>query len=214
MNWTYIISQKSKAALALGIIFILLLGTSLVDYRHRSTLKSSFSSFYKDRLLAESYIYEISGIFHQKQLLLGSSSALSQLGTEMSSLNLSLENVLQAYEETKLTEQEAFYFHNLQSDVEALMIIEGKYEIQPNDQHLHQMKAQYIQIVEKLDKLSEIQLAEGQNILESSNRIFATKYLTSQLEFGVLVVIGLLIQALIFASRSITPKFPQQSSLN
>lgn len=217
MNWTYIIEQKSKAALALGITFLLMLGTNLLDTQHANELKSSFSSFYKDRLLVEGYIYEMSGLMHQKEMNLKTANILNNADwkDKNGSINSSMNSLMQDYQKTKLTELEALHFESLQEEFVQLTLLEQQASQNlDNDGLMTEITAQYHQISMSLDNLSQIQIAEGQNILNNSNRIFASEYLTSKLEFGVLIIIGLILQALVFASKTIMPKFPQQSSLN
>ncbi|MEQ9306452.1 MAG: MCP four helix bundle domain-containing protein, partial [Marinoscillum sp.] len=209
--------QKSNAALALGIIFILMLGTNMLDTQHANELKSSFSSFYKDRLLVEGYIYEMSGLMHQKEMNLKSANISNNADwkDKNGSINSSMNSLMEDYEKTKLTELEVLHFDNLRQEFAQLTSLEQ--QASPNLHNAGLMKeisAQYHQISMSLDNLSQIQISEGQNILNNSNRIFASEYLTSQLEFGVLIIIGLILQALVFASKTIMPKFPQQSSLN
>ncbi|MBZ0247798.1 MAG: hypothetical protein K8H85_17780, partial [Cyclobacteriaceae bacterium] len=65
-----------------------------------------------------------------------------------------------------------------------------------------------------LNQLSKIQVSEGRLLKEQSKKIAAGSTLLSQLELVVLIGIGMLIQILIFTSRSALPKSPQQFGLN
>ncbi|MEQ8470397.1 MAG: MCP four helix bundle domain-containing protein [Marinoscillum sp.] len=218
MKWIYIINQKTKASFALGTIFILILMTNLADSRHASELKSSFSSFYKDRLIVEGYIYEMSSLMHEKEIIFKSelARAKSPLTERNQEINSSMNQLMKDYEETKLTESETLHFDNLKKEFARLADSEVVFgETSERSVHTQQQIILHHQKISKsLDELSGIQLSEGQNILDKSNRIFASDYITSKFEIGVLFIIGLIIQALIFSSRSFTSKFPQQSSLN
>ena len=70
MNWTYTISNKFKAALALATVIILVISTNRLDHNHFERLQESFNSVYEDRLVAEKYLFELSRQFQTKTSLI------------------------------------------------------------------------------------------------------------------------------------------------
>jgi len=65
-----------------------------------------------------------------------------------------------------------------------------------------------------LEALAKIQLTEGKRLITESEKVIHQSNTTFRLELAVLIIIGLIIQALIFTSKSLKPKFNQKSNLN
>ena len=217
MKWIYLIAEKIKLAFALGFVFLLVIVTNMINKSHFSELQESFISIYEDRLLVENYIYKISGYLESKKVLFDSNQ------TERSSvfringiLNDSIQQLIADYEETKFTEAESLYFSRFKSGFEGLLQIEGNYLMKmPGSSHPPEIiMEKYHTLSVNLDKLSEIQLSESRRMLDNSLRIIGSSNLTSRIEIVILIVIGLIIQALIFASKSLKPKIVQKSRLN
>ncbi len=59
MKWIYHIKQKMQVAFLLGIIIFVVFGNHVMESRNVTELSGSFSSVYEDRLLVESYIYNL-----------------------------------------------------------------------------------------------------------------------------------------------------------
>jgi hypothetical protein len=75
MKWAFTIRQKAKAALILGVVFMLILTKNWLDERNVAKLGISFASVYEDRLVVESYIYQLSDRLYQKKSLLDNCSS-------------------------------------------------------------------------------------------------------------------------------------------
>ncbi|MBX2844284.1 MAG: MCP four helix bundle domain-containing protein [Flammeovirgaceae bacterium] len=217
MNWTYIIKQKTKAAIALGVVFLLVIGTNLLDKKYFSDLQDSFSSMYEDRLMAEIYIYQFSHLFYKKKILTESLSDSSNINFLKKNpiLNDSISTLLNLYEGTKLTEKEAEIFKGLKAEINELLMLESSIESNSDAQKL-ESKNELIHnnISYSLNGLSEIQHTEGKQLINNSKQIIASNSITSQLEMGILIVIGLIMQALVFSSKSIISKISQNNNLN
>ena len=216
MKWTYIIKQKTKVATVLAVIFGLMLLTNRIDKGYFSELQASFASVYQDRLLVESYIYQLSGLLHQKRELMDEPGELGREEVQLrrKNLNDSIESLVASYGQTQLTPTEARLFDDLQQQLAHLQVSEARYRIRDRVEHRKDIERLYQKLFINLDGLSAIQLSETKNILANSNRIIASSEATSQLEIGILIVVGLIIQALVLASKSEMPRFPQNSSLN
>lgn len=206
--------------MALGIVFLLIFSTNILDKQYFSELQDSFSSVYKDRLLVESYVYRLSNQLHKKKLILNdlNGSNKQEVKQKNKKLDDSIDALIKQYETTRLTRLEAEFFADLKSSLSSLYRLESNYINKgvdnPTDNLYSLIEAQHQRLSTDLDQLSEIQLSESKNIIDKSNRIIAASNLTSQFEICMLIIMGLIIQALIFTSKSISSKFPQSSSLN
>ena len=205
MKWTYIIQQKMRAATVLAIVFGLILITNRLEKSYFSELQTAFTSVYQDRLVVESYIYQLAGLLHRKKELTDESGREEK--TE--NLNDAIESLVASYEQTQLTPTEARLFDDLQQQLAHLQVLEARYETERGN-----TAGQYQQLFATLDGLSAVQLTETKNIVADSNRIVASSEATSQLEISILIVVGLIVQAMILASKSRFPRFSQDSNLN
>lgn len=223
MRWSYSLQQKTKITFWSALILILIFAKNWIDKNNVTALDTTFSSVYEDRLMAESYIFRLSEHLYQKELLLSSEGTKQKstlLSNHLNQHNKSINSLILDYEKTQLTKDESFYFSQLKQNLDALERLE-KASIQSIENH-HiaiseipaQMEEQFKVASYNLNKLSKIQIAEGKLLKDQSSRIVAGSTLLSQFELVVIVGLAILIQILIFASRSTLPKTPQQYQLN
>jgi hypothetical protein len=215
MKWTYVVEQKLKLATVLVIVFGLIFSINRMDKTYFSELQNSFTSLYQDRLLAESYIYQLSGLLFQKKVLDSSDERINEEWQQKQLLlNDSLNTLIADYGETKLTEAEAHLFAEFQQGIFSLKVLENQYRHEASVSSQQKLAVQYQALTSLLDRLSRIQLTETANIVARSNQVIASSNTISRLEICLLIVIGLLAQALIFASKSEVPRFSQNYRLN
>ncbi|CAN0603136.1 unnamed protein product, partial [Ectocarpus sp. 12 AP-2014] len=60
--------QRISVGLVLAIAFLLVLGSNRLNKRHFSTIQNTVNSVYKDRVVVQNLIYELSTTFHKKEL--------------------------------------------------------------------------------------------------------------------------------------------------
>ena len=219
MKWAFTIRQKSKAALILGVVFLLILGKNWYDERKVAELGHSFASVYEDRLVVEAYIYQLSDHLYQKKSMLDNCSRqenLVPLQVRIKEHNQAIGNLLHNYEKTKLTSSETTYFAAFKNEVTAIEMLEKTYLTRlTSDPELKTgLDKRYAIAVKNLHQLSGIQVAEGKLLNDKSKQIIAGSSILTQFELAVLIGIGLLIQGLIFAAKSTVPKKLQNYSLN
>ena len=221
MKWAFTIQQKSKAALILGVVFLLVFAKNWYDERKVAELGNSFASVYEDRLVVEGYIYQLSDHLYQKKFMLDNCSSqenLNNLQAKIGERNAEINNLLLNYEKTRLTEQETVYFSELKAHITGIEELENKYFVATGKVSANAkvaMNETYRSASANLHQLSGIQLAEGKMLSEHSKKMVAGSSLLTQFELAILIGVGLLIQGLIFAAKSAKPKKPQQHfSLN
>lgn len=219
MKWAYSIQQKLRAATILAVLFLLVFAKNLIDKNNLSELKTSFSSVYEDRLLVENYIYQISSHLYQKENLIEHFDGLDAGGSlqALKSHNAAIDALLVDYEKTRFTEAEISFFHDLKQNLHEIRNLEGAYLhtfASPLSPIYQQLETRFQEANKNLQHLSSIQIAEGKQLTESSQKIMASSTLLSQFELVLIIVVGLIIQALVFASRSVQAKLPQDAELN
>jgi hypothetical protein len=219
MKWIYVIQQKAQVAFLLAIILLGVFFKNVLDRNNVSELGDSFSSVYEDRLLVESYIYKLSDHLYQKQLLVDQCSQqndVNQLTAKMAGHNLAIRALIHEYEKTKLTTEESKFFDAFKNNINELLTLENQYlkmewNMEAPNTSLDQ---QFLTATQNLGQLSSIQIAEGKSMADQSKRIVAGSSILTQFELAMIMVIGLIIQALIFASSSLTPNIIQKHQLN
>lgn len=221
MKWTYSIRHKITAATLMAVVLGLILLNNLVERRHFKQLEESFSSMYNDRLLAESYLFQLYDNLQKKQELLEKVNTAGLTGSHKAGLNYLTSNrkaIISKYEETYLTKEEAVEFDNLKKMLEDIDELD-KSLLQSDDQQqlsgfISKNEEVSSHIFNTLSALSNIQTSEGESIKNKSEKIFLGSISTSHLEMAIIIVIAIIIQALIFSSKTLRTQSKQNPSLN
>lgn len=220
MKWIYIIEHKLKAALCLGIILFVVLWNNIGESNKMIKLGESFNTIYDDRLMAENYIYQMSELLHQGQLLLPENIdniQKPQFAIQFSQILNQLKPIISLYENTVLTHKESVLFVSLKNDISRLedeMVTLTLLKNVQKQKNAHQINFTIENSLKTLSGMSEIQVVVGKELREQSEASIKSSVISAQFEVALLVVIALIIQALIFASKSVQTKFQQQSHLN
>lgn len=222
MKWAYRIRRKITTALLLAAIFVIMFTKNILDNNYVSQLGSSFSSVYEDRLLVESYIYELSDHLFRKKIMIDTCSSQAtarHIRPLINSHNEAINRIILHYEKTKLTEAESFAFAEFKENVRNITELEAQYLGNPDDgsevSHASALiGTQFNQASENLRQLSRIQISEGKMLNDHSKKIIAGSSILTQFEIGIMVIIGLVILVLIFESKSVFPVNLHNQSLN
>jgi hypothetical protein len=216
MKWTYSIRQKMTAALLLGLVFVLVFIKNRMDSSNVSSLGSSFSSVYEDRLVVEMYIYELSNLLYQKKMLLDNCEG-SYEAARIGDFHSSIREIVGAYGKTVLTEEEAVLFDSLKRSLQELALHEQSLMSKPfagEARDIEQIDRSFASATNYLKGLSDIQIEVGKSMNERSKRLVASNSLLTHFEMVLLILIGIIIQSLIFASRTIATRFPDAPGMN
>ena len=212
MRWTFYVPQKMKIALSMAFVILLVLATNFLNKLHFNELQDSFNSVYKDRLMAEIYIYDMTMLLNEKKSLSNDSTSISH--AIQKPVNDSIQQIIRAYENTFLTQEEGIYFDKLKDVFDKTVRVEKTFATQGDSIDLPLLKGQYREFQLHLSELSEVQRKEGKRLIDESRKIVATSRLTLQLELVILIVIGVIIQILIFSAKPVVPRFKQNANLN
>lgn len=211
MKWTYYVGQKVKVAVALAIVLGLVILTNIADREYFSNLHASFATVYKDRLVVEDYILQLSDVLHARQLQLFNIN--SDVGQQTLYHN-EIEKVLADYEKTVFTERGSVVFSEFKEELEVLNKLERTYYANQDSLLLRAITRSHDDLSKSLALLSKIQIDEGRNQIKRSEEIVASSYFLSRIELVVIIVAGLIVQMLVMSSRSVTSRFPQNSQMN
>lgn len=204
MKWTFFIKHKLAAAALLGTVIALVLVNNISEQKSSDELNETFSSLYEDRLLAESYILTMYSDLHKMD-------EISERQTDARYALLPLVNdinrTVELYRATKLTPKEETEFN-------AFVALVRDVNSSAKNGDLSACRTCVAQSLDKLSSLSEIQVAEGTRLNNNSQRIYSEHTSSAQFELAMLVVIGVLIQALIFTTKTIQQAGKPKINLN
>ena len=130
MKWPYQIRGKLKISLLLTGLICMILINNLRERSQSRELREVFESLYQDRLIAESYILQLSDELHAIHLFLESNP-----GQQESLLNSHWQKIEQInlnYLETQLTQEEKNHFDRFEKMTWDISLgIQNKKNIQP-----------------------------------------------------------------------------------
>ncbi len=209
MKWTYSFQHKLTASLVLFMVIVLVMFTNMRERTHASQINEAISTIYNDRLMVESYIFQFAEHLHQVIDVLDNPE-LSDKDKQGQAVEpvLKMKTLNHAYSETRLTpdEEVAFRKFTLLSHCIENHIASGRFD----DGKKVSRKALLV-----LNQLSAIQVKEAKLQLTHAQKLFSSTNLTARFEMGVLIIAALLIQALVFASRTLqVNRLTQHSGLN
>ncbi|MEO7992028.1 MAG: MCP four helix bundle domain-containing protein [Chryseolinea sp.] len=208
MKWTYSIQNKMVASGALFTLCLLVLFSNYVDRDHTSNVKKSISTLYEDRLIVEDYILKITiNVYEIKQVLNSRDLEDGQSSNQIKPLLSEIDSLSNAYLKTKLTKTEDVKFA-------ALLKTLKEFKSSPSPDVQAKLKITDHALL-LLNELSSIQLEESKLIMKQAEHLYRSGKLTAQLAFAITIIILLVLQALVFTSKTITNgKQTSASNLN
>lgn len=157
-----------------------------MDYGYILRTQDTVNSVYDDRVVAQDYIYQLSGLFHQKERAIGERESF------LGSLNDSILGLMSRFEKTKLTRSESEFFIDLRKNYQELTLLEQKFSLQtyPRISTQKDIQMELMEIRQNLDDLEGVQFTEGAQMTKRSNHALGMNALLSKIELVFLVVIG------------------------
>ena len=204
MKWTQIIKNKILASAALLSLCLLVLASNYIDRKHTDDVKTTISTLYEDRLIAEVYILKMTtALYEIKEAIQIDVNALDKdkhIKNHISEINTTTD----AYLKTKFTKLETLKAKEL---MQILTSIETN-ALKNNTLTLKQID----KALDLLNELSAIQVAESKEIMSYAEKLYLAGKTSSQFVVALIVVILIVLQAIVFSSRTIIiknpPKFP------
>lgn len=188
--------KRKLGVISIAFIFVLaVVVNKLINERTVENFGRAFLEMHDDRLLAESYIYELNDLFYKKKvtLLVHELHKQSKIDkNEIQRQTSSIIEVIRKYSITKFTENERVIFEKLNDNVRHLKIAEAKlFSQQISD--INELIKHCETASDYLTSLSAIQVSEGNLLNESSKKTVAFSRLVAQLEWAVYIIILLVL---------------------
>ncbi|MGJ8684734.1 MAG: MCP four helix bundle domain-containing protein [Nonlabens sp.] len=189
------ISNKIKWSIGLVLIILLILATNFIDRNNFKRIQDSVSTIYDDRLIAKDLIYNMQLEMHKKQLLLAKQQD-STLVLNSNAAQKQINEYIDSFSNTALTREEEQVFTKLQQQFNQLYTIEN--DNNPLDSN--NLENQIASIKTSLDKLSDIQIEEGNRQMFIGEKAMESMELLTQMEIWIVIVLGIIVQFVILYS--------------
>lgn len=197
MKWTYSIKNKLLASIVLLALCLLVLLSNYLDRIHTQNVKSSISTMYEDRLIAEDYILKMTSTIYQIREILNSDLNNTSKSKAVKKLIENFNYTYNAYSKTKLTKLEKATTVELTNYLKKMEQKVISQNFKPTD---YTDKALF-----SLTKLSNIQLEESKSIMKKVESQYATIKSSSQFAFAIIIIILFVLQIMVFSGESILP---------
>lgn len=205
-------SAKVKIALVLTILVIIIFGKNLFERKNFNELGDSFISFYEDRLVVESYIFSISEKLFRIKLLINHcefESDYTNTVQEISDYEQRILRLVKEFEKTQLTTTEEQFlndFKRIISDNLRIADYTLLYSVEKgiNEQKVKEYNSYIERALRDLEKLSQIQVNEGQKLAMNSDKVVNRSKIWSQFELAALIILLGIIYFLIYSSKSVS----------
>ena len=185
---------------------MLLYGKNLLERQSFRAVSGTLSNVYEDRLLVESYIFQISEKLFKIQRLVDHCTInydYSKAVVEISMEEQAILKIVGAFESTQLTEQEALLLADFKQIIVKDLSIKS-YQLLYNDSsgvNEDQVKVYDQKIAraqQDLVKLSSIQLEEGEKLVSKAKSLINRSQIWAQFELALLLILVLVIYVYIF----------------
>ncbi|MBI2258247.1 MAG: hypothetical protein HYU67_05045 [Flavobacteriia bacterium] len=201
MNKYENIKNKSKIAFSLLFVFAVIFLNYFSNWKNSLEFKNAIQSIYKDRLIAESYILELSENLHK----------IVEFNNEKNEVvNLkkikNIEVKVKLFNKTKLTFFEQKKLKQFEKNIQKI-----KHSIKHNN--YEEIKFHVLDTFLLLNELSSIQLSEAKILLDQTEKTFNSNKTSADLQIGIMIVLLIIIQILIFSENKVI-KIKQSEYLN
>ena len=206
MDYSALKKRKISGFLIIGVLLVLLYGKNLLERQSFRAVSGMLSNVYEDRLLVESYIFQISEKLFKIQRLVDHCTInydYSKAVVEISMEEQAILKIVGAFESTELTEQEALLLADFKQIIVKDLSIKSYQLLYNNSSGVNEEQVKvYDQKIARaqqdLVKLSSIQLEEGEKLVSKAKSLINRSQIWAQFELALLLILVLVIYVYIF----------------
>jgi competence protein ComGC len=202
-------SNKTKAALVLLIIMVIILLSNFNRLQNSKKANENINAVYNDRLVVTHYIFQYANEIHSIKAKASQGEINdTQKKAGIAAAIKQVHKIDKLYLNTFLTPKEKTYFVSFLGSCSAI-------EAQSQNNNWLQVTHSGDQALQTLELLSQIQINEGKAKLASSNSIHRENTTWGELQIALLVVLGgTALYLLIIKKKKIKVKIPDSPSMN
>ncbi|HTN47766.1 MAG TPA: MCP four helix bundle domain-containing protein [Flavipsychrobacter sp.] len=191
MKWLYFVKYKTRAIAGLScILLVIILGNLLVRERF-DKLDKSMTSIWNDRLKPTVYIYEISKNLYQKRLLVQEKGISTETTSQLAAHNSLIASHIASYEKTYLTPDEKTEWNDFKKHITNYSHLELAALKGGTAQNSGALEKEFNLAIDNLNRLSQIQIGEGNLIQKNTKSVVSNSIAFSSLEMALLIVLSL-----------------------
>lgn len=191
---------------SISLLLSLLYGKNLIERGSFRSISGTFTEVYDDRLLVESYIFQISEKLFRIQKLIDHCDInhdYSKVVEEISVEEKAILTLVAAFEATRLTEPEAVLLSDFKRIVEKDLSIKASQLLYSEASGINKEQVKiYDQKIARaqqdLVNLSKIQLEEGKKLVTKAKTLINRSQIWAQFELALLISLVLVIYIFIF----------------
>ncbi len=195
-------TNRINITLALLAVFLLVLGTNRLDNQHFNTVQDALKTIYKDRVVAQDYLFQMNTIVHEKRMLYQSNN---NIGVNPA-LNEDFSELTTLFNKTKLTSKEAYTLRILIEDIDRYKKQEEQFNKTLLTNPTAKPNQSFFETINELEKsiikLSEIQVRETKRTIDLAQKSLDNTSMLATIEVWFLVIIGIAIQFVVFYRTS------------
>lgn len=191
--------SKIQWVTSILLVFFIVLITNLIDRSNFNRLSDSVTTIYEDRIVASDILFEISSLIHKHEIAAVLNEKAFYEMQQKASIN-TINKLLDRYSQTKLTEKELILFTNLQEEIKTLNLKEQA-EIDFSNTAIQESISK---INQQLSGLSKIQVYEGEQQVNISDKAKDTLNLFTQIEIIFLIAMAILMQVIVLYKPKVT----------
>jgi hypothetical protein len=185
------INNRIRWILAMGVVFVLIISTNLIDRKIFKQMRDSSVAIYEDRLVADNLVYKLLQKTHEKELAIVGNDE-NYFSTQNTSTNARIEKLIERFSKTELTGSESEVFGSLKTNTNNLIAIEQSF-IDSSSTDKTEILAALSTIRKDLSLLSEIQLKEGEKQMAKSQKALKAVELFTDIEIYILILISVIV---------------------
>jgi len=228
MSWIYSNRQRSKMALGLGVLFLLIIFTNWFMNFSMNRVSWQFDSVYHDRLVPSLDISAMLEHHYESRALLEQFIAVEDAHTQkrlqqsIAVHTAALDSLQHKFKSTYLTNKERQYLHQYNRSATAWQQLQRQLITLRNTHNqetainLYQQQGQgtFTRVLEPLHLLLKLQEEVGQTLHQAANQQVKALKTLSYLVIALAVLLALFITVLLQTSRKLKHLKPQQFNLN
>ncbi len=224
MKMLYRIHNKTKPALLLMVVVLIILGSSFLEKRFMRDMNSSVSSIYKDRLIPAAELFYMNDLMYNKRLILEQYLAhptayqRKKANRQIAVYTQQIDSTVHKFEATYLVAEESRSLQEFKAKINRYNTLEQQLLSQPAivPGNANQEIAQVFKAIHgELVLLSDIQIKVGEELLHSSDAIQGNARLLSNLQIAIIIIITLVVQqALLLDKHPLLPDNLKNFRLN
>ena len=198
--------KKLRAFIIIGILLLMLYGKNLLERKSFQSISGTFTEVYNDRLVVESYIFDISErLFHIQKLIdhCDLDYDYSRVINEIGDHEAKILSIVTEFENTNLTDQEASYLGDFKKIIVNDLNIKSydllfTAESGVNQDQVKKYDQKISQARKDLENLSKIQLEEGEKLISKAKVLINRSQIWAQFEVALLIILVIVLFFLFF----------------